>query len=188
VAAAAPSGLHQTIRIGDAAPDDVVHAGHDVEVRVLEVVPDHVALEGVAVAGAATVVRLEHGVSFAGEHLQRVRRVADPVLVRGLRPAVRQHGQRVLRPGRVVHRVGEESLDRGAVSPFPLNRFLATQLEVARDEVEHVRHPHRRHVVGHRPDVAGVRRILQREDVAAAFGGPALDLVRAVRQFLYCAA
>ena len=59
VAAGAPSHLHHAIRIGDAAADQLVDAGHHVEVRVLEVVADHVAQERVAVAGAAAIVRLQ---------------------------------------------------------------------------------------------------------------------------------
>ena len=77
-------------RIGDAARDQVVDAGHHVEVRVLEVVADHVAQERVAVAGAAAVVRLQHRRSPC----RRAPAMSLPQrpklnLSDGLRPAVR---------------------------------------------------------------------------------------------------
>jgi hypothetical protein len=64
VAAGAPSHFHHAIGIGDAAADQLVDAGHDVEVRVLEIVSDHVAQERVAIAGAAAVVRLQADVAL----------------------------------------------------------------------------------------------------------------------------
>ena len=73
-------------------------------------------------------------------------------------------------PGLIVDRIGEHALDGRAVGALPLNRFLASELEVARQVVEHVRHLLRRgrRRSRMRPDFAAARRVADREREAIA--------------------
>ena len=107
--------------------------------RVLEVVPDHVAQEGVAVAGAAAVVRLQDRVAFRGEDLHVVAPASEAEFVGCLRAAVRLDGERVLLPRLIVERIQKDALHRGAVRAFPLDGFRLRQLEVARERIKDMR-------------------------------------------------
>ena len=112
-----------TSRSGSAMPCLIerVDAGQHVEVHVLEIAADDVAIEGVAVAGAAAIVRAQHGVALRRQHRKVVEQQAGPgaELVRLLRPAVHLHDQRIPPAGRVVDRIEQQPFDRRAVGALP---------------------------------------------------------------------
>ena len=75
------------------------------------------AAESLSVAAGAAKVRLQDGVSHAAEHLHRIRGVGGRISRRrdACRPAVHDDQQRNARPLPIVHRQGEDTLDRFAV-------------------------------------------------------------------------
>ena len=119
--------------------DHRVHAGHHVLVGLVEVVPHHVAQEVVAVAGAAPIVGLEHGVAERGEHrhvVGRAPRAAELVARRG--PAVRLHHEWVALSLPVVERIVEQPFDGDAVLALPGDRLLLRDTEAGGQVVEDV--------------------------------------------------
>ena len=107
-AAAAAAGDAQAVGIGDAAPHQLVHAGHEVLVVVARVaVLDDVA-ELLAVAGAAARVGIEHHVALGRHPLELVH---EEVAVGRVRAAVDVEDHRVLPARLVVGRLLDPGLD-----------------------------------------------------------------------------
>jgi hypothetical protein len=59
----------------------MIDAGHDIEMRVLVVVTDHIAQERIPVSSAAAIIRLQDHVALGCEHLHIVAPVAKAVFV-----------------------------------------------------------------------------------------------------------
>src|SRR5579864_7292153 len=89
MAAAAPPHLDEVIGIGDSGLDQVIDAGENVEVGVLEVVPDHIAGECITVARTSAVIGMQDGIPLGSQYRHIVLTPAEPELVRGLGPAMR---------------------------------------------------------------------------------------------------
>ena len=124
VAAAAPAHLGHPVAVHDPEFDQVVHAGHHVEVRLAVIVAHHVAEDLVAVTGAPPVVGLEHRPAARGQHLHVAAPAPETELVGGRRPAVGLDDERIALPLLVVERVIEEPLHFRAVVTLPADRLL----------------------------------------------------------------
>ena len=171
-----PPALHpiidQPIRIGDAAsaPGDRRRRMTS-EVHVVEVAVDDVAEEGVAVAGAAAIVRPQHRVAFRGEHRDIVEHQAGAgaELVGLHRPAVHLHDERIA-SARARSRSDRTARPRSSrrrrlsTRPFPgaaarTSRSSASNMAVTRVGAAA---PAQRQ----RPHVAEPRRLVELEDDA----------------------
>ncbi len=188
VAASAPAHLPHAIAIHESLFDQVVDARHHIEVRIREVVADHVAQELIAVAGAAAVVGLQDHVTHRGQDLNVVPKRPESEPVRRRRTAVCLHDERVTLPLLVIQRVVEQPLDGDAIGPRPLHGFLARQsircFQVVK-EMRHLPRPRAAPLLEH-PYVAGIGPLRDLKDMPPQLWvvRPAADAVIAFGQAL----
>ena len=129
VSAAAPAHLDHVIGIGNSGLDQIIDTRQHIEMRVLKIVPDHVAQKRIAVAGASAIVGLQDGVALGGEHRHIILGSAEAELVGRLRTTVRLNGERIALAFYVIERIVKQAFNRDAVGAFPLDFLLARELE-----------------------------------------------------------
>ena len=121
-------------RSGSATPMaiDPIDARQHVVMAVLEIAADRLAIERVAVAGAAAIVGPQNRIAARGPGRLVIKEDRSPAESVGrFRPAVQLHDQRIARAGFVVDRIGQHALHADAVDALPLDAFLLRQREVA---------------------------------------------------------
>ncbi len=124
-AAVAPAHDAESIRVGDAHPDHVIDAGHEVAVVAAAPVAVVGVAERLAVAAAAARVDAQHGVAARRERRDRIRAWPTPTKLFTNTPVgppwtTSSSGTRV--PALVPDGIGEHALDRRAVRRLPRRR------------------------------------------------------------------
>src|SRR5688572_17777389 len=182
MAAGAPARHPETFGVCDAHRDETVDAGEHVKMAVLEVPAYRLAIERVAVARAAAVIRPQHGVAARRPHRLIVKKDrAPPESIRRLRTAMKLDHQRIARTRCVGDWIGEHAFDGRAIAALPPDAFLPRQREVAIEIVVDPRHTPRGRVAWcPRIDIADARRLVDHEHVAASNGTPGRRYQRVV--------
>src|SRR5678816_56755 len=113
----APAHEYHLIGVGDPLRDERINPREHVERLVLEVMADDVAVGGVAVSGAAAIVRSKDDVALAGQHCEITLEKPRPCtkLVGFRRSAVQLDDERILSAAFVVGRIEEQAIYRRAV-------------------------------------------------------------------------
>ena len=105
--------------IGDAALDEVIHAGHDVAIITAAPVAGVGVHPPLTVAGGAAWVRIEHRPAACGIRLPRARAGLEAVCVRSGWPAVCRHQERHAGPLAISHRQQQHALHLAAILRLP---------------------------------------------------------------------
>ena len=124
---AASAGHAHFLFIDIAAPDQFIHAGHQIFVIVARIMILNDVAKILAVGCAAPRIRIKHDVSFRGHPLKFV---LENVAVGRMGSAVDVKDERILFPGTKIRRLLHPRLDRFAIEALVRNFFRLGQIEL----------------------------------------------------------
>ena len=130
VAARAPAHHAELGRVGHAARDQRINAGHDVVEALAEIIAGNLHAKFLAIIIGAAVIGLEDSIAAAGKdvHVGAVA-AGEAIHVSASRTAVKLDNQGIAFPFLIVRGISQDAFDHLPVGAFPVHGFVLSELQ-----------------------------------------------------------